>query len=53
MEITLPGAYSLVPGSEGDGVEVGKAGNLAANKATVNLSEYLKDFTIVETKTQA
>lgn len=53
MEITLPGAYSLVAGSEGDGVEVGKAGNLAINNATVNLSEYLKDFAIVETKTQA
>ena len=51
MEITLPGAYSLVAGSEGDGVEVGKAGNLATNNATVDLSAYLKDFAIVETKT--
>lgn len=50
-EITLPGAYSLVNGAAGDGVsvEVGKAGSLAANEATIDLSSYLKNVSIVET----
>lgn len=50
-EITLPGDYSIVAGAAGDGVsvEVGKAGELAATNATVNLSAYTKDFAIVET----
>lgn len=48
-EITLPGVYSLVNGSVGDGVEVGKAGKLASNEATINLSSYLKNVSIVET----
>jgi hypothetical protein len=49
-EITLPGAYSLVNGAAGDGVsvEVGKAGSLAANEATIDLSSYLKNVSIIE-----
>ena len=49
MEITLPGAYSLVDNS-GSGVEVGKAGELAAKSATVDLEAYLTDVAIVKTK---
>ena len=49
MEITLPGAYSLVDNS-GSGVEVGKAGELASKSATVDLEAYLTDVAIVKTK---
>lgn len=51
MEIALPGAYSLVDSTSG--VEVGKAGELAAKSATIDLSAYLKDVAIVETKVNA
>lgn len=52
-EITLPGAYSLEAGSAGDGIEVGKAGDLATNNATIDLKEYLKDVSIIETVVSA
>lgn len=46
--ITLPGAYSLVDGSQGDGVEVGKAGSLDSIEATVDLQSYVTNVTITE-----
>lgn len=52
-EITLPGAYTLGYGSEGDGVLVGAAGEVAAKEASVNLAGYLTDVKVVATKTQA
>ena len=52
-EITLPGAYTLGYGSEGDGVLVGAAGEVTAKEAYVNLSGYLTDVKVVATKTQA
>lgn len=51
-EITLPGAYTLGYGTEGDGIKVGAAGE-AAGEATVNLEGYLKDVNVVVVKTQA
>lgn len=48
MSITLPGAYSLVSGSAGDGVEVGKAGELAAKNATIDLRNYVTGVAITE-----
>ena len=49
-EIAIPGAYKLEAGAAGDGVsvEVGKAGNLADNEATIDLSSYLKNVSIIE-----
>lgn len=47
--ISLPGAYTLVAGSEGDGVEVGAAGNLSSNVATIDLSNYVIGVEISET----
>ena len=52
-EITLPGAYTLGYGSEGDGVLVGAAGEVTAKEATVKLDGYLTDVKVVATKTQA
>lgn len=46
--ITIPGAYSLVDGSQGDGVEVGKAGSLDNIEATVDLQSYVTNVTITE-----
>ena len=47
--ITLPGAYSLVDGSQGDGVEVGKAGSILDSiGATVDLQSYVTNVTITE-----
>ena len=51
-KIDLPGAYTLVEGAENDGVSVGKAGEVAGKKASVNLEEYLKDVNVVKVKTQ-
>jgi hypothetical protein len=54
-EITLPGAYTLSSAdAAGDNtVLVGKAGEVAAKEAYVNLAGYLTDVNIVTTKTQA
>ena len=50
-EITLPGAYTLGKGTEGDyDVLVGKAGAVAAKEASVNLKGYLMDVNVVTTK---
>lgn len=49
MTIKLPGAYSLVEGSVNDGVEVGKAGELTAKNATIDLSGYVTGVEIKET----
>ena len=49
-EVTLPGAYEIVYGSEGDGVLVGKAGEVANKTATVDLSDYLMDVNVVTVK---
>ena len=47
--ITLPGVYSLVDGSQGDGVEVGKAGSILDSiEATIDLQSYVTDVTITE-----
>lgn len=46
VKITMPGAYEIVDGAEGDGVEVGKSGALATNVATVDLSNFATDVTI-------
>ena len=46
--ITIPGAYSLVDGSKGDGVEVGMAGSLDSIEATIDLSSYITNVTITE-----
>lgn len=46
--ITIPGAYSLVDGSKGDGVEVGMAGSLDNIEATIDLSSYITNVTITE-----
>lgn len=52
INVNMPGAYTLetaTVGGEGV-VEVGKAGALDANKATVDLSTYLTGVAIVESK---
>ena len=46
VEINLPGAYSLGVGSEGDGIEVGAAGELTAKNATIDLSNYVTNVEI-------
>lgn len=46
--ITIPGAYSLVDGSKGDGVEVGMAGSLDSIEATIDLSSYVTSVSITE-----
>lgn len=47
--ITLPGAYSLVDGSQGDGVEVGMAGSILDSiEATIDLSSYVTNVAITE-----
>lgn len=47
--ITLPGAYSLVDGSQGDGVEVGKAGSILDSiEATIDLQSYVTNVAITE-----
>lgn len=46
--ITIPGAYSLVDGSKGDGVEVGMAGSLDNIEATIDLSSYVTSVSITE-----
>lgn len=54
-EITLPGAYTLSSAdAAGDNtVLVGKAGEVAAKEASVNLAGYITDVKVVTTKTQA
>lgn len=46
--INMPGVYSLETVDKDGDVTVGKHGALAANKATVDLTEYLKEVTIAE-----
>lgn len=47
--ITIPGAYSIVEGSKGDGVEVGMAGSILDTlEATINLSDYVTSVSITE-----
>ena len=46
--ITMPGTYKLSTVDEGGDITVGKAGELAARNATVDLSTYLTDVAIVE-----
>lgn len=48
--ITMPGTYKLSTVDEGGDITVGKAGALAANTATIDLSGYLTDVAIVEQK---
>lgn len=48
--INMPGAYTLSTVAEGGDITVGKEGALAANKATIDLSEYLTGVAIVEQK---
>lgn len=52
INVNMPGAYTLETATVGgEGViEVGKAGALAANTATVDLSAYLTGVAIVESK---
>lgn len=49
--IAVPGTYTLTTASKSDegAITVGAAGNLAVNKATVNLEGYLKDVSIITT----
>ena len=49
--ITLPGVYTLEKGAAEDGVSltVGKAGDVKTSVATVDLTGYITDVTIVET----
>ena len=49
MTINLPGAYSLVDNAE-NGIAVGVAGELATKTASIDLSGFVTDVTIVETK---
>jgi hypothetical protein len=49
MTIDLPGTYSIVEGSLGDGFEVGKAGELTTKNATIDLSGYVTGVEIKET----
>jgi hypothetical protein len=44
--INMPGAYSLETVDKDGDITVGKHGALAANEATVDLTEYLKEVTI-------
>ena len=48
MSINLPGAYSLGVGSEGDGIEVGAAGELISKNATIDLSACVTGVEIKE-----
>ena len=48
--ITMPGTYELSTVDEGGDITVGKAGELAARNATVDLSTYLTGVAIVEQK---
>ena len=48
--INMPGAYTLGTVEEGADITVGKAGELAAQNATVDLTGYLTDVAIVEQK---
>lgn len=47
-EITIPGAYTLTNTSGEGAIEVGKAGELAAKNATIDLSAYLTGVAITE-----
>ena len=49
MTINLPGVYTLVENAE-NGIEVGVAGELATKTANVDLSGYVTEVAIVETK---
>ncbi len=47
--INMPGAYSLETVDEGGQITVGKNGDIAANNATIDLSDYITGVTISET----
>lgn len=48
--INLPGVYSLETVATGGDITVGKAGELSAKNATIDLSTFVTDVAIVETK---